>query len=390
MAIGDGTLLRNGTLFAAGLALAGALLAGCGGAPPAPTATATKTSPATSAITSTATATPTVTSTSTTTATATRTPTPTITPTATRNPLIDPLTGLAVTDAALLQRRPVLVRVGNDPQIRPQAGLAEADIVYEDIMDGWSVTRLTALYLAHDPETIGPVRSARLVCIELANQYQAALVHSGASDQVRWLISQEPFVNLDEFFHPTPFYYVDGLGWMGRLHTSMPDIRAYMADEGFEERVQLRGYLFSEEIPEGEAATEVSIPYPSNSAVTWRYDEASGRYRRWAAGLPHADRESGEQHSASNVIIQFCEHQATDIVEDTNGATSIRIVLTGEGPAWFLRDGVLVKGTWERSEKGEMTRFLDEDGNEVSLKPGQTWVELVPLEYEIAVESAVG
>jgi hypothetical protein len=390
MAIRSGTLLRNATVLAAGLALAGVLLAACGGAPPAPTATATKTPVPTVAATSTATVTPTASSTSTVTPTATRTATPTITPTATRSPLLDPLTGLAVTDAATLRRRPVLVRVGNDPQIRPQAGLSQADMVYEDIMDGWSVTRLTGLFLANDPEEVGPVRSARLVCIELANQYQAALVHSGASDQVRWLISQESFVNLDEFYHPTPFYYINGLGWMGRLRTSLPAVRDYMADKGFEAVVQLRGYLFADAAPKGVAATEVSIPYPSASAVTWRYDKATGRYLRWAGDLPHTDSVSGDQLSASNVIIQFCEHQATDIVEDTNGATSIRIVLTGKGEAWFLRDGVLVKGTWERSAKGEMTYFYDASGKEMALKPGQTWVELVPPDYEIGVDSAVG
>jgi len=295
-----------------------------------------------------------------------------------------------VADPAVLQRRPVLVRVGNDAPIRPQAGLAQADMVYEDIMDGWSVTRFTAIYLANDPEEVGPVRSARLVCIELANQYQGALVHSGGSDQVRWLISQESFINLDEFYHPTPFYYIDGLGWMGRLRTSLPAIRAYMQEKGFEARVDLRGYLFSATVPRGEKTTDIAIPYPGSANAEWQYDAASGTYLRWAGGLPHTDSETGNQLAASNVIVLFCEHQATDIVEDSNGATSIRIVLTGEGEAWFFRDGVMVKGTWERTEKGEMMRFYDADGKEMALKPGQTWVELAPPGYEVVVGAAPG
>jgi hypothetical protein len=315
--------------------------------------------------------------------TATATGTPTRTPTATRNPSVNPLTGLAVPPANL-QRLPILARIGNDPQIRPQAGLAQADIVYEDIMDGWWVTRLTAIYLGTDPETIGPIRSARLVNIELANQYQGALVHSGASDRVRWLISQEDFVNLDEFFHPQPYYYINSLGWMGRLHTTGKAIREYLSAKGWERPVQLRGFCFSQEVPAGEMAKEVSIPYPATSAVTFQYDESSGRYLRWVQGAPHLDRESGKQLSASNVIVQFVPHEKTDIVEDTNGATSIRIVMTGRGEAWLFRDGVVLKGFWERNGKKEMTRFLDSSGRELCLKPGQTWVELVPPGYEIA------
>lgn len=351
-------------------------LAGCGSRPqPTPTPTATPTLAA-----------PTPTSTATPTRTPTATPRPS--PTPTPNPNVNPLTGLVVEDPALLRRPPILARIGNDAPIRPQAGLGSADIVYEDIMDGWSVTRLTAIFLSEDPEVVGPIRSARLVSIELANQYQGALVHSGASDQVRWLISQESFTNLDEFYHPQPFYYVDELGWMGRLHTSAPAIREYLEANEWNEPVRLRGFLFSDETPEGEPAESIYIPYPGSSDVTFEYDAGSGTYLRWVAGVPHTDRITGEQLAVSNVIVQFVEHQATDIVEDSNGATSIRMVMTGRGEAWILRDGVVVRGYWEREAEDEMTRFVDEEGDEIPLKPGRTWVELAPPGYEIEMDQA--
>lgn len=351
-------------------------MSGCGSrATPTPTPTATP-----SATPLPVTSTPTVRPSS--------TPTVTPSPSPTPNPNINPLTGLAVDDPALLKRPPILARIGNDAPIRPQAGLGAADIVYEDIMDGWSVTRLTGIFLSEDPEVIGPIRSARLVSIELANQYQGALVHSGASDQVRWFISQEPFTNLDEFFHPRPFYYIDGLGWMGRLHTSAPAIRDYLEDKGWDDSLRLRGFLFSEEAPEGDMAASIYIPYPGSAAVTFEYDEATGAYLRWVNGAPHTDRISGDQLAVSNVIVQFVEHQATDIVEDSNGATSIRMVMTGRGEAWILRDGVLVRGYWEREAKDQMTRFVDAEGEEIALKPGRTWVELAPPGYEIEVEAA--
>jgi hypothetical protein len=160
-----------------------------------------------------------------------------------------------------------------------------------------------------------------------------------------------------------------------------------MEERGFESPVELTGFTFSDQAPKEEPALAVTIPYPESSAVTFRYDEESGKYLRWVRGAPHTDSETGEQLAVNNVIVQFCEHQATDIVEDTNGATSIRIIMMGSGPAWLFRDGVLVKGTWERHEKHELTRFVGEDGEELALKPGQTWVELVPPDYEIAVEA---
>jgi hypothetical protein len=72
--------------------------------------------------------------------------TPTITPTAalSRAENENPLTGLIVDDPIVFDHRPLHVRIGNDPQARPQVNLSQADIVYEEIVEWW-ITRLTAI-----------------------------------------------------------------------------------------------------------------------------------------------------------------------------------------------------------------------------------------------------
>lgn len=313
-------------------------------------------------------------------------PSPTVTPTPTRSGNLNPLTGLTVDDPALIQRRPFMVRIGNDPQIRPQSGLDQADLVYEEIMDGWWVTRLTAVYLSRDPEVIGPIRSARLINLELAPQFDAALVHSGASDEIRWRISQSDIVDLDEYFHSTPYYYVEANDWRGRLFTSGRALREYLNEKGLEKAVPLGGFFFS---PEGSPpppghppAEDFVIPYPKNSVVEYRYDP-SGSYLRFVQGEPHMDAVSGEQLKAANVIVQHAEHQKTDIVEDSLGTTSINIVLTGEGKIELFRDGVMIQGIWKRGEPREMTQYLNDKGKPLPLKPGNTWIQVVPIDYEV-------
>ena len=103
---------------------------------------------------------------------------------------MSPLTGLPVADPALIQRRVLAVRIGNDPNIRPQEGLGLADLVWEEMMEGYTITRFTALYLESEAERIRPIRSARLSGLYIVPQYDAAYVHSGASDGVRWRLSQ--------------------------------------------------------------------------------------------------------------------------------------------------------------------------------------------------------
>lgn len=318
------------------------------------------------------------------------TATPSVTPTPTRPANLNPLTGLSVDDPALLKRRPILVRIGNDEVIRPQSGLAAADLVYEDIMDGWWVTRLTAVYLSQDPQAVGPVRSARLISLELTPQFDGALAHSGASDPIRWLISQASFVDLDEFFHPDPYWSIENADWRGRLFTSLPNLRAYLEHTGKEKAVELEGFHFSAPgapAPEGEPATEVSIPYPQTSVTRWTYDPETGLYLRFVHGVAHTDAVTEEQLSAANVIILYAEHQATDIVEDTLGSTAIRIVMTGKGRVQVFRDGVVVEGTWEREAENQLTEFKDAQGEPLELKPGVSWIEVVPMEnFEVTFE----
>lgn len=307
-------------------------------------------------------------------------------PTVVHPPNVNPLTGLTVDDPAKLQRRPILVRVGNDVGARPQVGLNSADVVYEEITEWW-VTRFTAIFLAESPTTVAPIRSARLVNVQLAPQYQGALAHSGGSDPVRWEISQTPLVNLDEYFSPKPYFYRPNEGWQTRLAIDVEAARNYMVSKGTEAPVALQGFLFSDTISDGEPGESIYIPYPRATSFTeWHYDAASGKYLRWTSGSPLFDFNGG-QIAASNVIIYFAEHLDTDIVEDANGATSIRILLNGRGPAWFFRDGKLNKGFWQTD--GTRTPYFSyEDDRSYSLKPGNTWVEVVPTYFTIGLNSA--
>jgi len=299
---------------------------------------------------------------------------------------INPLTGLPVADPSVLQRRPLMVRIGNDVGARQsQVGFNSADIVYEEITEWW-VTRFTAIFLANTPNTVGPVRSARLVNVQLVPQYQGALAHSGGSDPVRWEISQALIANLDEFYTPSPYFYRPNEGWQTRLAIDAQAARDYMISAGLEAPVVQQGFLFSDTIDRGEPGENIFIPYPRATSFTqWRYDPGSGKYLRWISDVPLTDVSSG-QVVADNVIVYFAAHQETEIVEDANGATSIRIIVNGQGPAWFFRDGKLNKGFWA-TDGTRTPYFTYADGTPYNLKPGNTWVQVVPTYFKIGLNS---
>ncbi len=308
----------------------------------------------------------------------------------TRPPNQNPLTGLPVDDPALLQRRPLMVRIGDDPAARPQVGLNEADMVYEELVEWW-ITRFTAIYLSRDLEMIAPIRSMRLINLQLTPQYQGALAHSGGSDPVRFRMSQTNIPDLDEFFHPSIYFYRDTDHWATRLALDATQARAYMQEQGLEQAVPLRGFVFRQtlnldNLPADAvgAARDIGISYPApSSQVRWTYDEAGGHYRRSVAGEAMVDAD-GDPISATNVIIYFTEHNETDIVEDSTGATSVEIAANGFGTAWVLRDGLILQGNWE-TDGSQTPNFIFNDETPIPLKPGNSWVQVVPLAYEIDI-----
>jgi hypothetical protein len=132
-------------------------------------------------------------------------------------------------------------------------------------------------------------------------------------------------------------------------------------------------------------ASSITIPYPraTGSQVSYLYESSSGRYLRSLGGAPHVDGNTGAQLAVENVIVQVVSHEATNIVEDSLGSTSIRLNLFGSGQAILFRDGQAFAGSWRSDSRGDTPHFYDAQGNEITLKPGKSWISVVPNTYTI-------
>jgi hypothetical protein len=330
-------------------------------------------------------------------------PTPTLTASPTPALNVNPLTGELVDDVSLLERPPVAIKISDWPPqyVRPQAGINSADIIYEHYNEGWNATRWTAIFLGQDPERVGPVRSGRLIDLELVPIYKAPLAAWGFSDGVaaiarefdtypNWIASY----SLAEQVSPDPFYR-DNSRDVPLEHTGYTDpgaVREWAEAHGITGRQDLAGMTFSETPPEGGTpATYVWVRWRGLDAE-WRYDEASGRYLRWSDGDPHTDALTGEQLGAANVVVLYVAQWDTDIIEEPHGgALSIRWALWNEGNpyrrALIFRDGQQIVGQWNREERWDMLTLTDEAGNSIPLRPGNTFFEVIPTEgLEVTVE----
>ena len=302
----------------------------------------------------------------------------------------NPLTGEVVTDTAALQRHPIAVKLSNSPAqyTRPQAGLGQADLVFEHPTEG-PITRFTAVFYSQTPPDVGPIRSARLIDVEIPAMYDAALAYSGASIGVSRKLGGADF-RARLLRSNEPGYYRTGEDkpWEHTLHGNPEAFWQALAAKGENQAPVFGNFMaFSSEPPEGgEPAGTVTVKYRDWTTVEWRYDPENGRYWRWTDGEVHADANSGEQVSAANVVAVFAIHQLDmSICEyqvgDTCQAFSTEIQIWGQGPAIVFRDGRGYEVTWKRENRGDMLTFYDEAGHPVPLQIGNTWFQVVPLHY---------
>ena len=301
----------------------------------------------------------------------------------------NPLTGELVDDPSLLEQRPFTVKISNAPPsyVRPQSGLNDAAIIYEHLAEG-SLTRFTAIFYGKLPEKIGPIRSARLIDVELPAMYDAALFFSGASVGVNQRLNSSDFSERVMHSAEEGFY---------RTGENKPTEHTLYGDpQGFYRALDAKGLnvppnfnttmAFGSEPPAaGQPARQVAIDYKWE-VVEWKYDESDGRYYRWAAGQPHLDGNTNEQVNAANIIIisPFHVEDATICEEARDGrcvALSVQIQLWGSGSGIILRDGQQYPINWHREARNDLLTFTNADGQPFPLQIGNSWVQLVPSWY---------
>ncbi|MCL4804255.1 MAG: DUF3048 domain-containing protein [Anaerolineae bacterium] len=299
----------------------------------------------------------------------------------------NPITGEVAADPATLQRRPIAVKLSNAPAdyVRPQAGLNDADIIFEHWTEG-AVTRFTAIFYDTTPPNVGPVRSARLIDLELPAMYDAMLAFSGASVGVNQRLNASDFS--DRLLRAAePGFYRTGdtsKPFEHTLYIRMDQLWQAVQDKGLNTPPVFGSYnAFTEVAPEGGTpASKINIDYKTEK-VEWVWDPEIGKYRRWMDFEEHIDANTEEQVTAANVVFLTPYHvNDANICEQINNgvcaALSIEIQLWGSGPAIVFRDGQQYNVTWHREGRNDQLTFTDADGNPFPLQIGNTWVQLVP------------
>lgn len=284
-----------------------------------------------------------------------------------------PLTGIVVTDEVLALRPAIAVKLDNHRAARPHAGLNQADIVYEEIVEA-QITRFFAIFHSTGTAPIGPIRSARTTDVALLNQLGRPLfAWSGGN---RGVVEAVGVANAVSVAHGqrADLYYRDA---ERRKRTDLEHTLFAKGTDDFWANIQpgqgvptpFFQYRAEGAEPTGDPMARFDVNMRS-VAVTWTWDEASRLWLRDEYGAPHVDI-SGAPISADNVIVQFIEYGTSTV-----DARSPEGYTIGSGEALVFSAGKVQLVRWERGGPDAPALFTLSDGSPLLLTPGRTWIEL--------------
>lgn len=285
--------------------------------------------------------------------------------------------------------RPYAVMINNNHAAWPQCGIGDAYIVYEIIAEG-GITRMMALYKDQDTAKIGSIRSARHYFIDYAEENDAIFVHWGGSPQA--------------YSRLTSIDSIDGLALEGSVFfrdtslkrdyehtgfTSMENVKEYADKKGYTRDTKkdlLLNYSIEEidmdSIENVRTADNVTIKYSDYHSTSYKYDEEKKVYYRSMSGKANVDLETGEQYTAKNIIAYSVENYTLSDGEN-KGRQEIKNIGTGTG--YYITGGKAIPITWEKESHSAQTVYKYENGEELKVNDGNTFIQIYPTSGSINI-----
>lgn len=287
-----------------------------------------------------------------------------------------PLTGETMEEPLEKLPQAIAVMIDHSAYAWPQIGTDQAFLVYEAPVEG-NIPRLMAFYVEGDtvPE-IGPVRSARPYFVEWANELDAMYAHVGGSPDGLDLVRELGVFDLNQFFNGDRFWRSTRRSAPHNVFTSTEKLKQALQEAREEDReveLDYEPWLFQTDrnkTPESGDGIKVDFNGSEIYSVRWEYKALDNRYLRYQGSKPYMTADD-LRVLADNVAVMITDIEVIDGV----GRKSLRTI--GEGEAVILQNGSLIEGTWKKESADSRLRFYDDDGNEIKMNPGTTWIEVV-------------
>ena len=288
------------------------------------------------------------------------------------------LTGLPV-PVEIGTLRPVGFQIDNEKKAMPQNGIAQAEVVYEVPIEAYEV-RLTAIFQdMTNVGRIGPLRSARSYHPGILAEYDGIFFHNGHSDIALKYLNDERCDDIEAVDRDYNAKFATKDHTNGHNDFTNP--------KKTEDRIEYRGFrrelsddfvykfkfMRTDEqnmLEDGVTCNKMYTNYKQNNSY-FVYDEDDGLYYRYAYGTAAIDEDNGKQVAVKNIIVQYCTWNL-EWDKDTKN-----IHTTNNLSGWYITNGKAIRVNWEKDDYWDNTHYYTQDGEEIRLNAGQTWVCIV-------------
>ena len=283
--------------------------------------------------------------------------------------------------------RPIAVMIDNHNQAWPQAGLNQAYLVYEIIVEGGE-TRLMALFKGVNVDKIGPVRSSRHYFLDYVMENDAIYAHYGWSPQAQSDITKYSINNINGITESEKtFWRVKDKSAPHNAVTSTEALLKVAKAKGYKTtstKESVLNYVTDEvELKDGQGATTITIPHSSLQKVKYEYDEQNQVYKRYARNKEQTDWDTGNSVTTKNIIITFCDNYTLDDSEN-KGRQGLKNIGTFDG--YYITNGKAIKIKCIKEARNTQTKYEDLQGNEIKVNDGNTWINICPINAKVVIE----
>ena len=277
----------------------------------------------------------------------------------------EPLTGVV-----LGAPRPALVVKVDNVDAEPQSGLNQADLVFEEIVEG-QATRFAAVFNSMEANPVGPIRSARTQDVDLLQSLNdPALAYSGANEGVNAALQAAGFELLSE--GDSGFFRRDDRPAPHNLYANIAALWPQLTSSG-------NAVPAFEFVAPGTEVTGTPVTFAQMMVggydVRWDWDATQRLFLRSQLGSPH---ELADGQASANTVIVLVVPYGTSPAGGGPEAQTI-----GTGAAVVYTAGQKIEGTWTRQSATEPFH-LEAGGQPILIAPGRTWVEFVDAQHNLA------
>jgi len=288
------------------------------------------------------------------------------------------------------KKRPIAVMIDNNTgsnNNNNHAGLQEAYLTYEIIVEG-GLTRIMAVFKDKDVNLIGPVRSSRHYFLDYALESDAIYAHFGWSPYAENDIKSLGVNNLNGLYLSAPYWRDNTVAAPHNVFTTTEKLYEAAKKEDYDleteawkllnysvDPIHLNNEKKESEEQDVKSANTIQIRYSNAQSRSYQYDGERGVYLRFMNGNAHNDKTTHEQLHYKNIIIM----QVSNSTLDNYGRQDLDTVGTGSG--YYITNGYARPITWEKVGRKEKTKYTYQDGKEIEVNDGNTFIQVIPTSF---------